>query len=297
MCSSNENNRNELGNSIFQIESRKYYDLFREIHSRIFTFNPRRILAEKTQERYHNGNVTGIRNLYTFVNFLKQLLSKKNQVKGIDYGCGDHYFVDDMRKQCGWDVVGYDADEIAIEKAQKKYPTSTDSYIWLDLLKNKIPQPDHSVDFVFCNAVIQHFSTEEFCFVLQEVARVLKFDGILLLIFKRNIENWSEYSVKMNLDVEIINEKEGIIKIEDEPMKNAIQKLGKQVKSRLENEYLKGLRLFHFFDIDEILRHSDQNGLKVIKNIEFENQRMEDAIFTYQSGKGIPTAAIFLKKY
>ena len=107
---------------------------------------------------------------------------------GVDYGCGSHYFVDDMQWQYGWDVIGYDVDEVAIEDAREKYPNSKDRYQVLDLLREKMPLPDSSQDFVFCNAVIQHFDDRETEWALTDIARVLTPGGILLLIFKRKVE-------------------------------------------------------------------------------------------------------------
>lgn len=288
-----KHNTGSLGNSIYQIESYKYYTLLREVHNRVFTFNPQRIEAEKTAERYHDSNVEGIDNLYTFITILKELMRDKAEVKGVDYGCGNHFFVDDTRKQFGWDVVGYDVDEVAIKGAKKKYPENADRYMHLDLLKNKIPLGDKSQDFVFCNAVIQHFSDTEVGFALADIARILKPGGILVLVFKRNIEEWKRFSVQTGLKVKVLDAKEGKIKIEDEPMKKAIQELDNHKKSTLDSDTQEGLRLFHFFSIEAITALAKRREFAVLKNIEVEKQKLDEAILTYRSGKGIPAAAIF----
>jgi len=288
-----KHNNGGLGNSIYQIESQQYYALLREVHNKVFSFNPQRIQAEKTAERYHNGNVEGIDNLYTFINILKEQMKDKAEVKGVDYGCGNHFFIDDARKQFGWDVIGYDVDEVAIKEAKEKYPENADRYIHLDLLKNKIPLEDKSQDFVFCNAVIQHFSDTEVGFSLGDIARILKPGGILALVFKRNIDDWKGFSVKTGLKVKVLDAKEGKIKIEDEPMKKAIQELDDHKKSTLNKDTQEGLRLFHFFSIEGITDIAKQKGFDVLKNIEVGNEKLDKAILTYRSGKGIPAATIF----
>jgi SAM-dependent methyltransferase len=287
------NNQSDLGNSIYQFESKKYYTLLRDIHTKIFTFNSKRIEAEKKTKRYFNGNVEGIRNLYTFVNILQKLMQNKTEVKGVDYGCGNHYFINDTRKQFGWDVIGYDVDEIAIEAAKEKYSENADRYIHLNLLKNRIPLENKSQDFVFCNAVIQHFDNMEVSFVLEEIGRILKPGGVLVLIFKRNVDNWSKFSRETGLKVKVLDAKEGKIKIEDESMKKAIQELDDHKKSALDHDTQKGLRLFHFFSIEGLIDIAKQKGFDVFKNIEVGNEKLDKAILTYRSGKGIPTAAIF----
>lgn len=291
-----ENNISGIGNSKYQTESTRYYTLLRDVHTKIFTFNPERIRAEKNKTRYFNGNIKGIKNLYTFISFLKQVMKGKEGIKGIDYGCGNHFFVDNMRTEFGWDVLGYDADNHAIEKAKIQYPDSAENYIYLNLLLNRIPCPDESLDFVFCNAVIQHFSTHEVCYALKDINRVLKPYGILLLIFKRNINNWNVFSVASKLKVKILDPREGMIKIEDEPMKEAIKKLTEKEKSSLNKDYLEGMRLLHFFSIDDILHYAEQYGFKPLSDIIFGNKPVEKAVFTYYSGKRIPAAAIFFEK-
>ena len=85
MNSNEKNSRNDIGQSVYQNESRKFYTLLRDVHTKMFSFNPQRIEAEKTKKRYFNGNVEGINNLYTFINILNYLMENKTEVKGVDY--------------------------------------------------------------------------------------------------------------------------------------------------------------------------------------------------------------------
>ena len=125
-----------IGNSAYQTESNKYYSLLREVHTKAF-FNLERIDEEKNAERYTEANVEGIKNLYTFVGILRRLMGTKDAVKGVDFGCGNHFFAADTQKRFGWDVIGYDADQAAIDDAKRKYPDSANKYICLDVLRIK----------------------------------------------------------------------------------------------------------------------------------------------------------------
>ena len=287
----------KIGNSVYQRECRKYYNrLIRDLHSQIFTFDPKRINAEKTEDRYFNCNIDGIRNLYSFIDILKSLLINKKNVTGIDFGCGNHYFVHDMRDTNKWDVRGYDSDKYAIELAKKQYPSNSDYYLHSDLLKSKLQLPDNSQDFVFCNAIIQHFSNEEVDYAFHEISRILKPSGLFLLIFKRNIVDWLSFTKETGITVKVLDNIEGRILIEDEFMKIAIKKLPKELKENLENHLRNGLRLFHVFSIEKVIEIANKNRLEVIRNIIYENIQIDMAVFNYFSGKGIPTAATISKK-
>ena len=192
------------GSSVLQEDSKKYYGELRDLHSKTFSEDPDRIEAEKTEKRYVDGNIEEIENLFTFINWLVQLIPNKKDVKGVDIGCGSHNFVDQMRREKGWDVRGFDPDAKAIKKAQIYFPESRGSYSIADVLAG-IPLPDNSQDFVFSNAVIQHFDDSEIRSLLQEVRRILKKDGIFLVIFKRNIPDWDQFAQDSGSKVELLD--------------------------------------------------------------------------------------------
>jgi len=294
MCN-NRQNTNNIGKSIYQKECKKYYSDLRQIHSKVFT-NSQRINVEKTQDRYKNGNIAGIENLYTFINILVKLLNERKDIKGVDYGCGSHYFVDDMYKHYGWDVIGFDSDINAINDARRKYPKSADRYISLNLLQELIPLNDCSQDFVFSNAVIQHFSDDEVKYSFKDISRVLKPNGIFLLIFKRKIIKWKIFSIKTGLKLKVKDVKQGKIEIEDEEIKKALTRLDDNEKNKIRKKYFTGMRVLHFFHINKIVSIAKQHNLKVVSKIDIPNGKVSKGILTYQSGKGIPNAAIFFIK-
>jgi len=217
-------------------------------------------------------------------------------VKGVDYGCGSHYFVDDMHRNYRWDVIGFDVDRHAIHTARKRFPKSAKKYRVLDLLKNKMPLPDQSQDFVFCNAVIQHFSSEEMNHAFKDISRILKRGGVFLLLFKRKPQDYSLFAKVSGLKIAILNKTSGMLKIEDRTMKKAIAALDGEKRALLPLQIQQGIRLFHFFSIQEIEKAGKSVNLRIIKRLMFRNTKESRGVFTYTSGKGIPSAAMFFQK-
>ncbi len=104
--------------------------------------------------------------------------------RGLDAGCGagarDVYFY----WQNGYDIYGVDAVEENILEARRLHPEIADRVEVADL-REALNHPEGSFDFVLCNAVIQHIEPEvTLGTTVPELARVLKADGILQLMFK-----------------------------------------------------------------------------------------------------------------
>ena len=104
--------------------------------------------------------------------------------RGLDAGCGAgardvfHLWSQD------YDVVGFDAVEENIQVARQLHPEIADR-VFVASLGEALPFDDNSFDFVMCNAVIQHIEPEVVrSVVLPELARVLRPEGVLQLMFK-----------------------------------------------------------------------------------------------------------------
>ncbi len=104
--------------------------------------------------------------------------------RGLDAGCGaGARDVFHLWSQ-GYDVVGFDAIEENIQVAHQLHPEIADR-VFVASLAEALPFDDGSFDFVMCNAVIQHIEPEVVrTVVLSELARVLRPDGVLQLMFK-----------------------------------------------------------------------------------------------------------------
>jgi len=112
----------------------------------------------------------------------KQLIPRGGN--GLDTGCGAgardvfYYWRD------GYDIVGVDVMEENISVARKLHPVIADRVHVADL-SGPLDYAGDSLDFVLCNAAIQHIDPETVIGVtLPEMARVLEMDGILQLMFK-----------------------------------------------------------------------------------------------------------------
>ncbi len=104
--------------------------------------------------------------------------------RGLDAGCGaGARDVFHLWSQ-GYDVVGFDAVEENIQVALQLHPEIADR-VFVASLGEALHFDDNSFDFVMCNAVIQHIEPEVVrSLVLPELARVLRPDGVLQLMFK-----------------------------------------------------------------------------------------------------------------
>ncbi len=281
--------------SEYQKDAEEYYGLLRQVHSATFTSRARQN-AETTEERYDSEEHPAIRNLNTFIEMLHSLLGDGPEISGVDFGCGSHFFVDLVRREYGWNATGFDPDATAIAEAKEKYPQSRGAYFVNNPMQQGLPMPNASQDFVFCNAVLQHFSDEEADRALREMARVLRVGGICLLIFKRNVEDWQALSLQRGLEVEVLDHAAGKVLIEDRTMKKALANLDEQTKAKLPEHYRHGMRLFHVFWVEEVCQWAAKQNLQIINSLQLTNGEKAEGIFLYISGKGIPTAAVFLTR-
>jgi len=115
---------------------------------------------------------------------LDRLLALAPGGRGLDVGCGagarDVYRL----MLAGYDVTGIDAIEENVALAWTRHPEIAERVSVHDI-REPLPFADASFDFAFCNSVIQHLEPEAlYGGTLPEIARVLRPDGALQLIFK-----------------------------------------------------------------------------------------------------------------
>ena len=104
--------------------------------------------------------------------------------RGLDAGCGAgardvyHFWRE------GYEIYGIDAVEENIEMAKKLHPEIADRVSVADM-RHPLNYPDRDFDFIICSAVIQHISSNRvFEVTLSELARILRPDGVLQIMFK-----------------------------------------------------------------------------------------------------------------
>lgn len=99
-----------------------------------------------------------------------------DNVKGkkiLDYGCGDGWLCEKLKKE-GSEVKGCDISDKFLDIARKKYPG-----IEFTLIDNKTPYQDNEFDIVICNIVLH--ITKNYKQVLQEIYRIIKPEGKLVV--------------------------------------------------------------------------------------------------------------------
>ena len=104
--------------------------------------------------------------------------------RGLDAGCGAGARDVFHGWQNGYDVTGIDAIPENIQAARDLHP-EIGGHVLVANLEQSLPFEDGSFDFVACNAVIQHIAPDLVRrVVLPELARVLRREGVLQLMFK-----------------------------------------------------------------------------------------------------------------
>lgn len=104
--------------------------------------------------------------------FMYELLDKfSKDSKILDIGCGNGYFLDQLKKRGFRDLNGADLANYLKDKTHK--------HCVVDINVAKLPLADQSFDVVTANQTLEHL--ENYFLILQEVRRVLKREGFFIL--------------------------------------------------------------------------------------------------------------------
>lgn len=118
------------------------------------------------------------------------MLPEANGKKLLDVGCGIGTISLELEKK-GFRVTGVDFSEVGIDKCLEKGLNA----ILSDVDKDGLKFPDKSFDVVWAGDVIEHVFDP--IFLLEEIARVLKDDGILLLTVPNNFSLRSRATIAL----------------------------------------------------------------------------------------------------
>ena len=113
--------------------------------------------------------------------------------RGLDVGCGAEARDVAHLYSCGYDVAGVDGVAEVIAAAVTIHPELAERLTVADV-REPLPFPSRSLDFVVCNSVLQHVTPEAVeAIVLPSLAGLLAPSGVLLLAFKSGIGELSIY--------------------------------------------------------------------------------------------------------
>ena len=141
-------------------------------------------LFERRGAYFHRWVVLKNRTYLEHVRRITDFIDKKCLV--LDLGCGDCYITNVISKKS--DVIGADISQKALKLGKSIYPNLkvlTGSAVSIPLKKN-------SVDFVTTSKIIEHLTPDDAEKMLEEIKRVLKSGGKLILSTSNPLNIWEK---------------------------------------------------------------------------------------------------------
>ena len=117
------------------------------------------------------------------VQFFKKNFREEANInkKIIDIGCGGGEYTNILRKK-GFDVIGCDILEDSIKFAKKKYPKCN----FIKANVDNLPFDKNYSDIILCLGIFEYMNRTEVDIALKEIKRVLKIDGMIILMMLSN---------------------------------------------------------------------------------------------------------------
>jgi ubiquinone/menaquinone biosynthesis C-methylase UbiE len=190
----------------------------------------------------------------------------KDRDKVLDLGCGNgrlaQLFVD---KQVNY--LGVDASEKMIEIAKKNYPDK--NFAVMDALN--LDLPEKSFDAVICVSTLNHFEKKEHQRFIENVKKILKPGGYLLMV------NWNLWRLGNKKSIWRNREASHLFS----RLKN------REVKTTWRRAGITAPLYYYVFTKAELVKLLEQNKLRVIKNFYSKNGKKSNWLF----GENIVTIA------
>lgn len=127
------------------------------------------------QERKMSGLISNI-----YQEFFKKWIDyKNNQLKVLDFGCGDGKYYDFFKKFFKEEnIFGVEISKIRVKRCKDKGWKN----VFLINRLEKLQFPDEYFDFINFDQVIEHIREDEIDFYLSELSRILKKNGVLIIV-------------------------------------------------------------------------------------------------------------------
>lgn len=136
-----------------------------------------------------------IEGVKTILNQLFSLIPDKNDLKLIEFGCGEGYIADYVSKM-GIKYTGVDISGIAINKAKKRYLDKNVKFLVQDMTQC-LETWDNSYDFALdVSSLHMLVVDQDRNKYLRTVGRVLKFGGTAIFLNESSRENSSECQIE-----------------------------------------------------------------------------------------------------
>jgi len=159
------------------------------------------LAAEEYSKKVESKNSQGFLIRENCLNpYLFSALGNVRGKKILDYGCGDGWLANELKKKGAY-AKGCDISDKFIEIARKKYPG-----IEFDIIKKKTPYKSNEFEVVVSNIVLH--ITEDYKNVLNEMYRILKPGGKCIATmmhpqyYKEEMINLSKPEEKLEIKVE-----------------------------------------------------------------------------------------------
>lgn len=135
------------------------------------------------------------RTLKQIILLIKKTLKINKSHLILDVGCGAGLITKPLSKHVKY-IIGLDALGTMLDRIP-----SSGNIVKVKAIADKIPLPDNYIDSAYCHSIFQYFPSKKYAFkVVQEMVRVCKPNGLILIVDLPNAEKQSFYFKTLKKD-------------------------------------------------------------------------------------------------
>ena len=135
----------------------------------------------------------------------QETLNAINELSGIilDIAAGDGRFINKLLEVSD-KVVAIDINPSELDELKSNYPQDNKLQTEVVDITKEFPYADSTFDSIFCTGTLHLFDIKTIIFILNEIRRVLKSNGKIVLDFATNIERLDRDGNKIVFDGEVV---------------------------------------------------------------------------------------------